>query len=243
MSRRRAPKPTSAAEQSSFAGGPNDGDLALHLGRLCAEAERVQRGGRRREAGRDRGASSEASGAAQGEADGAMDTEGDPSASVPSRGHAGQSGQPIHLNLVAMIDVVFLLLCYFMLSANFTLGERVYDIALPEATPGDSQAVADDPFALPERPIRVTVEQAGSVAADVRYAVDVPGVTIVDAADLHRWLSTNRVGEGNSSGLFLPDTPIFIQPATGTEWQYAVEAFNAAVRAEYTVIRFVQPGG
>lgn len=160
---------------------------------------------------------------------------------APMRGReASLAGHVVHLNLVALIDVVFLLLCYFMLSANFTLGERIYDIAMPEETPG-SEAVAEDPFALPERPIRVTVAQTGPGPGDVWYGVDVPGAAIRDAEDLYRYLSTNRVTDLNPRGLFMSDTPIFIQPTAGTAWSFAVDAFNAAVRAEYEVIRFVRP--
>lgn len=176
---------------------------------------------------------------------GSGDIEEEPDGLAPSRGRGVGEAHAVHLNLVAMIDVVFLLLCYFLLSASFTLGERLYDLNLPDETSGadDEVAPVDDPFALPERPVRITVHQVGGSAGEVQFSVDVPGVTIRDAEDLYRYLSTNRVDDGNPTALFMPDTPVFIQPTAGTAWEHAVDAFNAAVRAEYTVIRFVSPGG
>jgi len=61
---------------------------------------------------------------------------------------------PLGLNPVAMIDVVFLLLIYFMTATEFTLGEEIYRMDLPQRLPA---AQVLDPFELDEDPLRIAV--------------------------------------------------------------------------------------
>jgi hypothetical protein len=56
----------------------------------------------------------------------------------PPRRRFGGSG--LSLNLTAMIDVVFLLLVYFMVGTEFKLGEEVFRLDLPDRQPSMAQA-------------------------------------------------------------------------------------------------------
>ncbi|MFP6768928.1 MAG: biopolymer transporter ExbD [Planctomycetaceae bacterium] len=60
------------------------------------------------------------------------------------------------INLTPMIDIVFLLIIFFMVGARFTEQERQYDIELPTAT--DVQPLSGQPDAL-----LVNVRQDGSI--------------------------------------------------------------------------------
>ena len=64
-------------------------------------------------------------------------------------------GARLGLNLTSMIDVVFLLLVYFMAATEFKLGEEIYRLDLP-----DRGRVAD-PFDLPLDPLRIAVTTVG----------------------------------------------------------------------------------
>jgi len=80
----------------------------------------------------------------------------------------------IGLNLTSMIDVVFLLLVYFMAATEFRSGEEVYKLDLPER----SGAAAADPFELDDEPLRIEVRSRGPVADELSLAgagITVPG--------------------------------------------------------------------
>ncbi len=128
-----------------------------------------------------------------------------------SRRHRSESD--LRLNLVSMIDVVFLLFMYFLLTANFTLGEEVYLIDVPQTR----AAGFDDPFELPERPLTIRIATIGPGAADCSIRIDLPGLAPTPTfEDLFRRLEDHRVRPGNPTGLFMPDNPIHIVPTAGT---------------------------
>ncbi|MHC4710088.1 MAG: ExbD/TolR family protein, partial [Planctomycetota bacterium] len=57
----------------------------------------------------------------------------------------------IGLNLPSMIDVVFLLLVYFMAATEFKLGEEIYRLDLPR------RGAPADPFVLPRDPLHIVL--------------------------------------------------------------------------------------
>lgn len=145
----------------------------------------------------------------------------------------------LRLNLVSMIDVVFLLFMYFLLTANFTLGEEVFLIDVPQTR----QAGLDDPFELPDRPLIVRIATIGPGPGDCSIRIDLPGLEPTPTFDaLFRRLKDHQVRPGNSTGLFTTDNPIHIVPTSGTRWEHTIEALNACVRAEYTNVRLLEPG-
>ena len=63
------------------------------------------------------------------------------------------------LNLTSMIDVLFLLIIFFMVATKFDQLERNIDVAVPEVSQsGDDSA--------PPEPLVVTVQSDGSIALD-----------------------------------------------------------------------------
>ncbi len=141
------------------------------------------------------------------------------------------------INLTSMIDVVFLLLIYFMVATEFKVGEEVYRLDLPQRTASQRPS---DPFDLDVEPLRVHVASIGSNLDAYRITLDGPYDQPRSFQQFHEFLRDHQIGRAVSGGLFEPDHPIIITPARTTSWQHAIEAFNAAARAEYTNITFAK---
>ncbi len=143
----------------------------------------------------------------------------------------------IGLNLTSMIDVVFLLLVYFMVATEFRSGEEVYKLDLPDR----SGAASDDPFELDEEPLRVEVRSRGPVGEGLSLSgaiISVPGPypQPMDFVELRAMLVDLRVG--GKSGLFPDDHPVVITATGDTRWQHALAAFNAAASAGFVNVSF-----
>ena len=138
-----------------------------------------------------------------------------------------------------MIDVVFLLFTYFLLTMNFSMGEQVFLIDVPQTQQGG----LDDPFELPDRPLVIHVATIGPGPADCTIQIDLPGLEPTPTFDaLFRRLRDHQVRPGNSTGLFAADNPIQIIPTASTRWEHAVQALNACLRARYTKVGLLEPG-
>lgn len=136
------------------------------------------------------------------------------------------------LNLTSMIDVVFLLLVYFMVATEFKLGEEIYRLDLPR------RGAPADPFVLPRDPLHIVLASTGPVC---RIRLPGPYAQPAGFGELHGFLVENRRTAGAVGGLFEADHPIIIEPTGTTRWEHAMEAFNAAVRARYTNVTFAPP--
>ncbi len=138
----------------------------------------------------------------------------------------------IGLNLTAMIDVVFLLLIYFMAATEFKLGEEIYRLDVPR------RGAPADPFDLPRDPLRIVLASTGPLC---RIRLPGPYAQPASFQELHGFLVENRRSPRAVGGLFEADHPIIIEPTGTTRWEHAMEAFNAAVRARYTNVMFAPP--
>ena len=150
----------------------------------------------------------------------------------PARRVPGASTR-IGVNLVSMIDVVFLLLIYFMVATDFRPREKVFRLDLPER-----RASAYDPlYDATEEPLVIVVEDR---ATTPEYTLTLMGGwgRVADAAHLRDWLAQRRVGGGSDpgEGLFTPRHPIVILAPPTTRWRNVVEVFNAVVRAGYDAV-------
>lgn len=134
----------------------------------------------------------------------------------------------IGLNLTSMIDVVFLLLVYFMVATDFRKAEEIYTLDLPERAEGMSV----DPFELDEEPLLVLVRTSGSAGDSYRLGLDGPWDPVQDFQALYEFLRARQV-DGMGGGLFGTDHPIVIIPDATVHWEYTIDAFNSAVRAGY----------
>lgn len=137
------------------------------------------------------------------------------------------------LNLTAMIDVIFQLLIYFVITAVFTPGEGIITANLPKGTG------TPDPLKMPEEPIRITV----TAASRAGYRIEIAGQGAPRSfEELYESLRIMQYDESRNllSGSHKPDDPVLIQPSRDVRWQHVVNAFNAAVRARYKNIQFAQ---
>jgi biopolymer transport protein ExbD len=149
----------------------------------------------------------------------------------------------ITLAMTSMIDVVFLLLIYFLVASDFRMGEEVYRLDLPSR----EGAGHSDPFKLDDEPLRIAVISTGLGPDMYRLRLDGPYPQPASFDELFQFLTNKQVNEFTSGGggggaLFQPHHPVIIQPTRLTRWDHAMEAFNAAARARYTNITFAKPG-
>lgn len=141
----------------------------------------------------------------------------------------------MQLNLTSMIDVIFLLLVYFVITANFAVGEGVVTARLPR--PEATQA-ADQP---PTQPLVIQIGSGGAMSAGYRLAVGPRQPE--DFRSLQALLIEMQADpDAGRHGLFEPDNPVIIRPDGRVRWQHVVNAFNAAIAARYTNVRFAPAG-
>ncbi len=140
----------------------------------------------------------------------------------------------MQLNLTSMIDVIFLLLIYFVITASFSADEGILTAKLPEGT--GKPAEVPKP---PERPIRIRLASTSS-PNDVRIDLVGLGRSPRTFGELHTLLSGMQLNDRNPSGAFKDDNPVIIEPDGHVRWQHVVNAFNAAIRARFTNVSFAQ---
>ena len=181
----------------------------------------------------------------EGVAGGAIGGHGSRWRRVHGGGRRRGIGGVFSLNLTAMIDVVFLLLMYFLLSMDFSRSEE----AISSGLPGEGErAESADPFALPVQPIVIgveTVEAAGGGSEDGgggRYALSVDSPVLADAARGGGGLFFERLAAVRG-GVLASDQPIVVVPGDGASWEHAVAVVTGVREAGYEAVRFARPGG
>ena len=136
----------------------------------------------------------------------------------------GVGGEDMQLQMTSMIDVVFLLLIYFVITANFTIDEGT----LLATMPGNSAQDRPDQDLDPPTNIDLTSADDG-----VTYAIVVKGQRIDNATQLAAYL-TGRVKGGQMKA----DDVVQIKPQGVVRWQHVVNVFNACVSAELENVGF-----
>lgn len=116
----------------------------------------------------------------------------------------------VGFQIAPMVDVVFVLLLFFMASAGSQVQERELNISLP------SGRSAADPNAVPKTPITIEIAPDGSVIANTRNFG-----TSKELTEMRTWLSETieRFGEEN---------PVIIQPNPDTLHERIMDVLNAA---------------
>ncbi len=79
----------------------------------------------------------------------------------------------LEINLTPLIDVVFLLLIFFMVSTTFQRETRI-EIELPEATAAQDQVLPDDK-------LEIVIDQEGNFFINDRAVVDTQAITLFRA--------------------------------------------------------------
>ena len=138
----------------------------------------------------------------------------------------------IALNLAPMIDVVFLLLIYFMLSMNFTAQERAIATTVMQESASD---VSPDPFALPEQPIMIIVRSTGDEVSAYRVSTDSPALGAIQNFD------ALVVALEAARSVLEPDQRFVIAPDAATRWEHTVGAVAAVRRSGFNRVRMAPP--
>ena len=137
-------------------------------------------------------------------------------------------GEALSLNLVSMIDIVFLLLIFFMLQMRFHRPEGL----LPNKLPKSQGLVAG--AEVPMSPLWVLVRQLGDGPTDYEVSIaQMPPPLPQNFNDLFDRLRQVQATEGYSA-----ETPVVIVPQGEVKWDHVINAYNAAVRARYKSIHF-----
>ncbi len=143
-------------------------------------------------------------------------------------------GFKLQLAMTPMIDVVFLLLVFFVCTVRFERNEQVYRLDLP------SRGTTADPLALQDAPLQIVVGIRDGDRCSIELRADGVRQTAENFDTLAKAMEQMRRQSGVANGLFESSHPILVVPSAGSQWQDAVEGFNAAVRAGYANIGFAE---
>ncbi len=139
---------------------------------------------------------------------------------LPRRRRAPREFTALTLNLAPMIDVVFLLLIFFISTTTFKRAEGLLPAQLPRQS-GLGTAVE-----LPLAPIVVHLTQSGLGPAD--YEVRIEG--FVDRPTTFNELTAFLTELQQHPG-FDNETPVVIESGWKVQWDHVVGCWNAAIRA------------
>jgi biopolymer transport protein ExbD len=153
----------------------------------------------------------------------------------------GAIGAALRTNMAPMIDVVFLLLVFFMATTQWARDERVIamDLAPRTAEAGTSDAAPvvpapRDPFVLDDESLMIAVRADGTVMVGAPYARP------MDLPTLRATLREECRGVDHPKGMFEPSFPIVIDPDRGAPWETAVAALDAATAAGFRNVGFAR---
>ena len=138
---------------------------------------------------------------------------------------------PRELNLTSCIDVVFLLLIFFIVTTQFTDREGTMLAQLSGGDPPDPR---------PQMPLKVHVTSMGETG----YRLDIQGhpVRPTSFGDLIAMMKQLQDDPAiGRTGLYQADNLVLIAPEEKVRWQHVVNAYNASRRAGFTQIAFDSP--
>ncbi len=138
----------------------------------------------------------------------------------------------LSLSITAMVDVVFMLLVYFLLTSGAAANERVLRAEMPDSKGISSNA---DPFALETDPLTVELTMRDGA---VRITLSAGLAPVSNAAQLERRLADVLLTRDTPRGLFAFDHPIRVISANDVPWEDVVAAFNAIMAAGYRSVAF-----
>ena len=138
------------------------------------------------------------------------------------------------LNMTPMIDCVFLLLIYFILTSDFRAPEDALSLD-PQALAGAADP-RDDLFELPARPIVIVVRSLADGPSDFSLTIEDPTLAgVASVVELRRRAAAAR-------GVTLPlDQGFTLKPADDARWEHALAVCDALQRAGYTNVQLANP--
>lgn len=131
----------------------------------------------------------------------------------------------IALVSVSLIDIVFLLLIYFLVTGHFQRAEEVFPL-LAQSAPA-----AEDPLVLAEDPLTVRV-LSGSRGFVLGGEMAPAESAAALEARLHEMIL------GGSRGVLAPTHPVLIMPDEDAWWDDVVQGYNALLQSGLRNISF-----
>ena len=140
-------------------------------------------------------------------------------------------GGVMSLNLTPMIDVVFLLLFFFLLVSRFRGSEGLLAAQLPAQTAAISTAI-------PQTPIRVRFVPVVGDPDDCRVVLEPFGQsTPMKLDELAAALRSVADPQRGIAG-FDRNTPVHLLAGDDVRWDHVVNAYNAAIAARFEKVFF-----
>lgn len=137
------------------------------------------------------------------------------------------------ITFTPLIDIVFLLLLYFMLVAQFKSREELFQLDLPRAGTAAARA---DPFALPAEPVRIRVRSTGDAPDDLVITSDDPLVgsprTLEEFTSAITAAATEALGSNQL---------VLVRPEPGTRWEHVLAVANAIKAAGLPRVHLLEP--
>tara|TARA_B100001123_G_scaffold370185_1_gene432405 strand:+ start:74 stop:481 length:408 start_codon:yes stop_codon:yes gene_type:complete len=133
-----------------------------------------------------------------------------------------------------MIDVVFLLLIYFMAATEFQTSEAAFPIDLPERSHQSILMPSDNP-------LTIFVESTGKGSLDCRFRIDGPWLGTYSSKSLHEFLKKHHPESENADILFSKEQQFLIRPDKVARWEHVLQAYNAVASSGYINLTLVKP--
>ena len=137
------------------------------------------------------------------------------------------SGALMSMNLTPMIDLVFLLLFFFLTVSRFRAPEGM----LPAQLPAQTAAVSTE---IPRTPIRIRFVADAAWPGECLVSIDRSGEPPMPIGELTPALKAIQSPEHG----FDTHTPVHLLAAGDVAWDHVVNAYNAALAARYEKIFF-----
>ncbi|MFK7790934.1 MAG: ExbD/TolR family protein [Phycisphaeraceae bacterium] len=137
------------------------------------------------------------------------------------RSHKARVLRKPELKLTSMIDVVFLLLIFFVVTASFTIDEGTLQANMPGHTTGHYSITP---------PVQIELTSADD---GITYSLSVDGEPMDGASELAEAM-TRRVETGRMAS----DDIVQIMPQGHVRWQHVLNVYNACVTAELEQVTF-----
>ena len=138
-----------------------------------------------------------------------------------------RSAAVMSLNLTPMIDLVFLLLFFFLAVSRFRAPEGMLPAQLPAQTAGVSTEI-------PRTPIRIRFVADTASPGECLVSIDRSGESPMPIGKLTVALQTIQ----NPEHGFDTHTPVHLLAAGDVAWDHVVNAYNAALAARYERVFF-----
>ncbi len=135
----------------------------------------------------------------------------------------------ITLNLTPMIDMVFLLLLFFLTVSRFGGDEGM----LPAHLPARTGAVSTE---IPRTPIRVRFVTAATSPDECSVTIERFSESPMPMSELANALERIQQQPG-----FDANTPVHLMAGDNVRWDHVVNAYNAALAARYEKVYFAAP--